>query len=861
MGIGLSLEAIKQQYNLPQNATMADVIKFANDNSIVIDFSGNNQNTATLNNPSGSILEDNTPQTSSQPAPQASPSATQSKPSFNIDFMNQSGFNTGSSLSNNSNSVFGFGNTNQNNNDFWGFKPTLTQNAVQNITTSGQVKPQQKTNELKLNTPKFDFFKGISASKVDNFLETSLTQADERIAKFGNRTIDPEREKIIKITFTPDGKIQKFYEDGTSKIEDIPEEESSARSKISKKQRIANVEYVDGKVIETMANGSTRTRDAFFGERGYVKDGNSLDEELQATLGEEYKNAQTTEEKHALMKKYVTDVFMKLSPEEREAKFKELLKNTDRGSEAGQYLVSVAGQFKKKMRTEMQSQVVQSRESVQAQQEVVQSAVTSAITEPALSSQNQRDNIDSAANLAIDFGTQDHFVEQAAQNMHNINDDNAQHVTETAIEMNSALASKKYAEATANSTNTNQALLEAANGDKQLASKIKEQLQSKAGDLQNAHVSVVGDDQVTICNESACRMIEMDLLDGDVQSALRRVGELDLQTLSNGQAEGIHNAFDAKIRDNTIKTEDAQDVATVLVNTETVVDDKNKQKQMVDNRNQTIAAADSKIRDAVLDEQGRNGYKYIKENQLYVDDEARKIDENGVYNRSVADNVQKYEDEEIQSTIGQRVYDSGDEEALKKMAKHVYEYSDANRDNFINQLQNSGYDSVQEALKEAKTNYENKQQQNNNTDTKSSSNESSNTNISESSPKVSSATITDATVRINKIITSNANTIEKAKQVKTLNPKEQQIAIKKLIQTATLPEIKGLALSGLKSEVIGYLLDNYSPENKITLDSLQQMMDNNEKERYQNLIQSNPSIDTSKQDQNKFQVKRNFFIS
>lgn len=861
MGIGLSLEAIKQQYNLPQNATMADVIKFANDNSIVIDFSGNNQNTATLNNPSGSILEDNTPQTSSQSAPQASPSATQSKPSFNIDFMNQSGFNTGSSLSNNSNSVFGFGNTNQNNNDFWGFKPTLTQNAVQNITTSGQVKPQQKTNELKLNTPKFDFFKGVSASKVDNFLETSLTKADERIAKFGNRTIDPEREKIIKITFTPDGKIQKFYEDGTSKIENIPEEESSARSKISKKQRIANVEYVDGKVIETMANGSTRTRDAFFGERGYVKDGNSLDEELQATLGEDYKNAQTTEEKHTLMKKYVTDVFMKLSPEEREAKFKELLKNTDRSSESGQYLVSVAGQFKKKMRTEMQSQVVQSRESVQAQQEVVQSAVTSAITEPALSSQNQRDNIDSAANLAIDFGTQDHFVEQAAQNMHNINDDNAQHVTETAIEMNSALASKKYAEATANSTNTNQALLEAANGDKQLASKIKEQLQSKAGDLQNAHVSVVGDDQVTVCNEQACRMIEMDLLDGDVQSALRRVGELDLQTLSNGQAEGIHNAFDAKIRDNTIKTEDAQDVATILVNTETVVDDKNKQKQMVDNRNQTIAAADSKIRDAVLDEQGRNGYKYIKENQLYVDDEARKIDENGVYNRSVADNVQKYEDEEIQSTIGQRVYDSGDEEALKKMAKHVYEYSDANRDNFINQLQNSGYDSVQEALKEAKTNYENKQQQNNNTDTKSSSNESSNTNISESSPKVSSATITDATVRINKIITSNANTIEKAKQVKTLNPKEQQIAIKKLIQTATLPEIKGLALSGLKSEVIGYLLDNYSPENKITLDSLQQMMDNNEKERYQNLIQSNPSIDTSKQDQNKFQIKRNFFIS
>jgi len=856
MGIGLSLEAIKQQYNLPQNATIADVIKFANDNSIVIDFSGNNQNTAKLNNPSGSILEDNTPQTSSQPSSQASSSAIQNKPSFNIDFMNQSGFNTGSSLNNNSNSVFGFGNTNQDNNDFWGFKPTLTQSAVQNITTSGQVKPKQETNTtLKTNTPKFDFLKGISSTKVDNFLETSLTQADERIAKFGNRTIDPEREKIIKINFTPDGKIEKFYEDGSSKIEDIPEEENSARSKIKKKERITSVDYTDGKVIETMANGSTRTRDAFFGEQGYVKDGNSLDEELQATLGEEYKNAQTTEEKHAVMKKYVTEVFMKLPPEEREAKFRELLKNTDRGSETGQYLLSVTGQFKKKIRTEMQSQVVQSRESVKAQQEVVQSAVTSAITEPALSSQDQRDNIDSAAELAKDFGTQDHFVEQAAQNMHNINDDNAQHVTETAIDMNPALASKKYAETTSSATNTNQALLDAANGDEQLAAKIKQQLQSKVGDLQNAHISVVSDDQITVCNEQACRMIEMDLLDGDVKSALKRVGDLDIQTLSNGQAEGIHNAFGAKIKDGTIRASEAQDVATVMVSTETVVDDTDLQRTMVDRRNQTIKNADPEIRDAVLNEQGHNGHKYLKENQLYVDDEARAIDENGVYNRSVADNVQNYEDEEIQGKIGQRVYDSGDEEALNAMARHVYEYSDANRDNFINQLQNSGYDSVKETLKESKTNYEN--QKSNKSENATTSNESSKP-ASEGTNQTSTASTTDITVRINKLIASNANTIEKAKQVKILNSKEQKVAIQKLIQNATLPEIKGLALSGLKTEVIGYLLDNFSPENKTTLESIQYLMNNGELERYQKLLQvfqpSNPIEQTSQQ------VKRNFFM-
>ncbi|MBR1907538.1 hypothetical protein IJ818_01215 [bacterium] len=857
MGIGLSLEAIKQQYNLPQNATIADVIKFANDNSIVIDFSGNNQNTAILNNPSGSILEDNKPQTTSQSAPQTSSSALQNKPSFNIDFMNPSASNTGSFLGSNNNSVFGFGNTNQNTDDgLWGFKPTLTQPAVQNITTSGQVKSPQNTAELKLNTPKFDFFKGVSASKVDNFLETSLTKADERIAKFGSRTIDPEREKIVKINFTPDGKIETTYEDGTTKIEEISETEAQARSKFSKKQRITSVEYVDGRVIETMANGSTRTRDAFFGERGYVKDGNSLDEELEATLGDEYKNAQTTEEKHAVMKKYVTEVFMKLPPEEREAKFKELLKNTDRSSESGQYLMSVTSQFKKKLKTDLQSQVVQSRESAQAQQEVVQTAVASALTEPAASSQDQRDNIDSAAELARDFGTQDHFVEQAAQNMHNINDDNAQHVTETAIDMNPALASKKYAEATSSATNTNQALLDAANGDEQLAAKIQQQLQSKVGDLQNAHISVVSDDQITVCNEQACRMIEMDLLDGDVKSALKRIGDLDIQTLSNGQAEGIHNAFGAKIKDGTIRASEAQDVATVMVSTETVVDDTDLQRTMVDRRNQTIKNADPEIRDAVLDEQGQNGHRYLKENQLYVDDEARAIDENGVYNRSVADNVQNYEDEEIQGKIGQRVYDSGDEEALNAMARHVYEYSDANRDNFINQLQNSGYDSVKETLKESKTNYEN--QKSNKPETTNSSNES--TTATDSSTKTSTTSLTDVSARINKLITSNANTVEKAKQVRTLNSKEQKAAIQKLIQNATLPEIKGLALSGLKTEIIGYLLDNFTPENKSTLESIQYLMNNGEMERYQKLIQNYQAPQPAEHFQTQPQIKRNFFM-
>ena len=861
----LPLETIKQMYNLPQNASMNDVVKFANDNNIEIDFFNTNNNAQTqqnIDNPSGSIYEDNSSQSAAQQqsaSTSKSPAQTSlsNKTNFNIDLLNPTlSSSLGTTPYSNNNSVFGFGNQNQMQDDgFMGFQRTTVQAVSQNIATSGQIRFNNDFDDkFKLKLPKLDFLKDVSSTKLDNFLETSLTKADERIAKFGNRTIDPEMEKVVKITFTPDGKIQKTYEDGSIKIEELSGEESKARSKIGKKQRITSLEYVDGKVVETLANGKTRTRDAFFGERGYQKDGNSLDEELQATLGEEYEKAQTTEEKHALMKKYIKDVFMNLSPEEREAKFNELLKNTDRGSEAGQYLMSVAGEFNRKFRTEMQSQVVQSRESAVAQQEVVQSEINTSLSEPAISSQDQRDRIDDAAALAEDFGTQDYFVEQSAQNIGNINDDNAKYVTQTAIKMNSPLATEKFAEATASVTNTNQALLQAANGDEQLAAKIKEELQASAGDVENAHVSVVGDNQITVCNETTCKMIEMDILSGDVQSALKRVGDLDLNTLSNGQAQGIHDAFVDGIKDGTITAEHAENVSHVLINTEIVVDDVSQQREMVDSRNQTLPAADPKLTNAVLGEQGRNGHKYIKENQLYVDEQARLIDENGVYNRSVADNVQNYEDEEIQGIIGQRVYDSGDEEALNAMARHVYEYSDANRDKFIEQLQNSQYDSVKETLNESKAQYEAEQKAK-------ASEENSNSNVNTDSKdsktsENSSSSIAESARRINNIVNNNTlNTTQKAKQIRTLNPKEQALAISQVIKTATLPEIKSLALSGFKTEIVSCLLTNYSSENQSILETLEPFMNDGEKERYQNVMQQYQSLNLQPQ----MQAKRNFF--
>ena len=108
------------------------------------------------------------------------------------------------------------------------------------------------------------------------------------------------------------------------------------------------------------------------------------------------------------------------------------------------------------------------------------------------------------------------------------------------------------------------------------------------------------------------------------------------------------------------------------------------------------------------------------------------------------------------------------------------------------------------------------------------------------------------------------NTIEKAKQVKALAPKEQQVAVEKLLNSATLPEIKGLILSGLKSEVFSYMLDNFSAENRSTLDSLKYLMTPKDLAKYEKLLQRDEETakilgNDKKANADATQIKKNFF--
>ena len=97
------------------------------------------------------------------------------------------------------------------------------------------------------------------------------------------------------------------------------------------------------------------------------------------------------------------------------------------------------------------------------------------------------------------------------------------------------------------------------------------------------------------------------------------------------------------------------------------------------------------------------------------------------------------------------------------------------------------------------------------------------------------------------------NLIEKTKKLKELGTKDQQVAIKQLIEKATIPEVKGYILSGFKSEVFSYLLDNYSPDKKEILDSVKYLMTTSEIDKYNKVLKSEEEKNNAQavQNQNK----------
>lgn len=203
-----------------------------------------------------------------------------------------------------------------------------------------------------------------------------------------------------------------------------------------------------------------------------------------------------------------------------------------------------------------------------------------------------------------------------------------------------------------------------------------------------------------------------------------------------------------------------------------------------------------------------------------------------------------------QNTASDTVMASNNEAYINAMAENAYYFHEDNRDAIISKLENSGYESTREVLNNSRERYESGQGPTRSESAKDTSSKDTSTKPdtkTTSTEKAETPAKTTVTTTLSKaqasekriqsiISNTKTNTTQKAKQIKALSGNEKNTAIEKLMMNATLPEIKGLALSGLKSEVVNYLLDNLTPDNKSTLDSIKYLMTPKDIARYEKIL-------------------------
>lgn len=840
--MALTLDNIRQLYNL-QKASDKEVMEFAKANNIEISLSGF-KNTANLNdlkgNAGGSVFGFNNKQSAQQKTP------VTFTPKTNFNFGNTPKFGANPpSLSQNT-SIFGngFGGGNSN-------TPSLsqTQNVGQLASASGALGKDyaadfKKTHSNWFKNMNFNFAK-VSNDTVDSFLTEQFAKGDEIKSKFASKITDPEMSRVVSVKYNEQtGEIIKIHDDGSEHKEQMTAEQLKMYQGISKKYKLVSSEYVDGRVIEHMANGKTREREAFFGERGYQKDGNSVDEELQNAFPEDYANIKTDDDRKTLMARYIKENMKNMSSEERERKIDELLKNTDRSSTSGIYLMSIAGGLSRAARKHANSRIITSRDSVDAQVTTAQAAITQGISERGLTSADQAQAIRDAEELADDFGQGTHYAQTVGSNIATISADNMEQAGMSAMKRDASTFSRTATEAIESTKSTHEVLIEALDGNKELADKVENELADKlfeqtglkGGKIQNISTDSNGVTKAQVCAVSGCAEIEFDLLNGDTQAALKKFAKLNMATVSDEQKAGLSRVARQSI--STVKPEERQAVAHLGVTSETSIQDAKVQAQVITERYEGFEELPEDARKAYLSEQGKQGYKYQEENQLMADDLGRKHDVDDIYNITNADFVQMYENAKIQQEIAQRTVDSGNEDAMTNLANHAYELDPDNVEDIVKMLKEQGSDKTKQALEEAKTRYEEQAQRDKEiAEAKKAETERAKTaqaetekaksqaqqpakntqTVAQSSSQQVKARTNFSNVSILKAISTKEfkekSIAEKKEVFKQLNTRERAQAIGEMVETTDATSLKNMMYSSFKTDILKYLVQHSNAKN------------------------------------------------
>ena len=779
MGKSLSLEAIKQQFNLSQNATVAEVKQIAEANNIVIDFSKNENNAKQLNNnSSGGILGGNTSDISSN----------NFGTKLNNSFSNTSLFDTSASTSMaNENSVFGFGSTNTDLSNGLSFnKTSFETQTLSNLNGSGMTKGLKDSKDdvmnLKLEVPKMDFASSIKANVFSNFLNTSMSSYD-RTNKIS--FIDDDSANVVKLEYSEDGtQVTKTLADGTQKVELLTEEQQALRAKQGMK--VISTEYADGKAKMTLANGQVIERDAVYGERGFVKDGNSIDEDLVATLGKDRLAELQTKEATAKQNIETINVSLEKLTDENIAEIEKI--NPSRAKELKKEKANLEKDKKKieqKLNKEKEALAAEYIKKVYKEcggdKEKIKARIGSLVKNSDMNTAASQQMVHILGGFYEKYGNMSE--DEMASVLAGVMDPSRANGAENAIAMAETSTRMKGKQG--------QAVRGALVGAAQQTGNEKIVAESMTQNIGNTLDAETGEVDVESAQDIGRKVIDLTGKEGahGLAEQLQKEDNDDLKVAANKPID----EYAAQTGDKDV-IQDSLDVISSI-------EDADKQVQANENAHATYEemGASDEIKQFRAELMAQNLDNFNQDAISRIDEFERQNDINNTYSKTVTETK------------------SNKTETKKDSAK-VSDSSSKTED------------------------------------------------VKVTTSQTTSASVkSDSSTVINKIVSSmSLNTIEKAKQVKALAPKEQQVAVEKLLNSATLPEIKGLILSGLKSEVFSYMLDNFSAENRSTLDSLKYLMTPKDLAKYEKLLQRDEETakilgNDKKANADAIQIKKNFF--
>lgn len=746
MAASLTLEQARIQLNMPF-ASVSEVMIAAKNAGIEINLTGiqNTADASVLDQNTGfSVFGGNNPLTSqSQQAPTQksfiqpqTSSQSSSSSALNFGKGNQSyNFNTpklsdGASVWGNK----GLGGT------FGGSKKDAFK-----LDTPSLSNPTGTTNQFglggKVGDISLDNFLFSTMKDFKPILKSDITYTDN------NQEIDMSKVKTQE--FFDGGKMRYTMEDG-SVVEKQLSEETRQRYRIDNTPQYSKIEFVDGKAVYFDLNGNeAKRRDAYFGEPGYVADGNSISQDLTAVLGEKTLTKYADKQKDfagqlsniesslaTLTDDYIAQVEA-VNPKQakelrkrRESlqKDKDKIENKifkEKEKLAAQYIKQVykeCGGDVEKIKAKIENLIKNSDMSSETSQQMVY----------ILKSFQEKTNGMSKDEIANFF---EHAMDVALLN----GDENTTAMAGEITRMDGKAGKDMLdgystaAQRTGRQAVASQALIDGV--ENTVDPETGEVRTEMATNIGRAVTDMTGDDGAVALAEKV-KEHENDDLKISVNQAI------DEQAARSGNEEVIEASLDVT----------------------TSIRDAKKQVQANENTHQTYEqmGATDETKKKRAEAVGSRIGDFHEDAQLDVDSSERKYDIEDTYLIAASQSIQNV-NAKVQKEMIERTIASGNEQAMNNIAEHAYDYDISNRDDIIKMIKEKGTDETLKILEEAKNKYD---QQAENAKTQADAQRAINETKPESKPETTQSTQTTA---------QNQTKTKQQSQVVDNRPKQQQV--------------------------------------------------------------------------------------